>query len=552
MCNHCARPLHTCSSCGRVDQIKAVIDGEDLCQRCYAPPVRPCGRCGRERRIATRYQDGVADICRSCYRTGITVCAICAEEQPVRTTGWPIGPVCDSCYRRTLRHPGECPVCGQLRALIGRSGDGERVCGPCAGSHRDYLCTVCGEPGDQHYEQTCLPCSIIRAARELLATHTGTIPEHLAGLPEALAQRGRAASTMRWLSKPRPKALLETIGAERVISHARVDACPPGQARHHLRALLVDAGVLPVRDEQTERLETWVDEFLAGLPAHHAGVIAPYAHWKVLRTVRRRGRRRRTSIGVAGFARERVRAAARLLRHLDQDGGSIDSLTQEALDRWVDGNATRHGTIAPFIRWINHRRDRPGLRIESAKTAHPAQVNDEEQQRALIKKLATGEDDHLDLPTRAAGLLVLLYGARIERIHRLTTADIITTGERTYLALSPAPIELPLVVARLLEQLARDAVQTPSSRIRAGGAYYLFGSGRRHHEPIHPETLRRWIAQAGISSTVTRNYAMLTLATDLPAAVVAAQLGLTAQTTTRWAQQSQRDNTEFIIARSEE
>ncbi|WP_298944319.1 hypothetical protein [uncultured Microbacterium sp.] len=43
---------------------------------------------------------------------------------------------------------------------------------------------------------------------------------------------------------------------------------------------------------------------------------------------------------------------------------------------------------------------------------------------------------------------------------------------------------------------------------------------------------------------------MLALATDLPAAVVATQLGLTAQTTSRWAQFSQRDSIEYIVART--
>ena len=71
-------------------------------------------------------------------------------------------------------------------------------------------------------------------AEELLAAATGAIPGHLTGLPNALVHRGRVDSTMRWLLKPTPRALLQAIGAQESITHASVDACPPGQARHHL------------------------------------------------------------------------------------------------------------------------------------------------------------------------------------------------------------------------------------------------------------------------------------------------------------------------------
>jgi len=43
---------------------------------------------------------------------------------------------------------------------------------------------------------------------------------------------------------------------------------------------------------------------------------------------------------------------------------------------------------------------------------------------------------------------------------------------------------------------------------------------------------------------------MLALASDLPAAVVATQTGLTPQTASRWAQFSQRDSIEYVIART--
>lgn len=457
--------------------------------------------------------------------------------------------MCGLCYRHELRNPDDCGSCGQVKVLIGRNDLGERICGPCGGSERDYLCGTCGAAGDQHFENTCVPCSVIRAAGDLLAAATGVIPARLAGLPDALAHRGRVDSTMRWLLKPTPRALLQAIGTEESITHASVDACSPGQARHHLRALLVDVGVLPVRDEQTQRLETWAEEYLTQLPPHHAAVITPYAQWRVLRTVRRRAARRRTSIGVADSARERIRAAARLLHYLEQDGDGLFSLTQDALDRWTGGNAARSAAIAQFISWLSSTGLHPGLRVERGKMVKPSEISDAEEHHALIRSFIAGSDDTVNLATRVAALLVLLYGARIDRIHRLTTADTSTGGGRTYLALSAEPIELPGPVAQLLARLVGDAERDSRALRRDGEGSYLFVSPRRQHEPIHPTTLGRWMARAGVSPRIARNYAMLALTSDLPAAVVATQVGITAQAASRWAQFSQRDSAEYIAAR---
>ncbi len=550
LCGYCARPKRACARCGRVDHVTAVVDGDDYCQRCHQAPVRACGRCGKERPIAARSQNGTTDLCGSCYQTNERECAVCHLTQPVHVTSWPIGPVCTGCYRRVLRTPSTCPNCDQVKVLIGSSGTGERICGPCAGATRDYVCALCGAAGDQHLEQTCIRCSVTRIVGQLLSAATGTIPDSLTELPDALARRGRPDSTIRWLLKPIPKALLQNIGAETSVTHASLDACPPGQARHHLRSLLIDAGILPLRDEHTERLGTWVDELVATLPPHHAAVIGPYANWKVLRTVRRRTRRKRTSIGVASSARERIRAAVRLLRHLDQDDTCIAVLTQDTLDRWTNGSRSRSSDIAPFIHWLNISGVTEALRVEVQKATDPSEINPEELQRTLIRELISGQTP-ADLATRVAGLLILLYGARTESIHRLTTADISTEEGRTYLAIARDPLELPLPVAQLIGQLAAVAERSPRAQTRTGESGYLFASSRRSHEPIHPTTLGRKLARAGIRPQISRNSAMLTLASDLPAAVVAIQMGLTAQTATKWAGLSQRDGSEYLLARTE-
>ena len=108
----------------------------------------------------------------------------------------------------------------------------------------------------------------------------------------------------------------------------------------------------------------------------------------------------------------------------------------------------------------------------------------------------------------------------------------------------------PSPIVQLIEQLAASVDESPRARTRTGEACYLFASSRRPHEPIHPTTLGRKLAHAGIRPQIAHNSAMLALSSDLPAVVLAAQMGLTAQTTTRWAQFSQRDSIEYPHART--
>lgn len=186
-------------------------------------PCQTCGRCGRERRVATRHQSGVADLCHSCYRTTIAECALCQQRRPVHTMTWPIGPVCRVRYRR---EPATRPTAGPaLRG--GHSSAATTRESASAGRVQDRHATTSaqrGAAGEQHFENTCVRCSVFRASSELLAAATGAIPGHLTGLPNALVHRGRVDSTMRWLLKPTPRALLQAIGAQESITHASVDA----------------------------------------------------------------------------------------------------------------------------------------------------------------------------------------------------------------------------------------------------------------------------------------------------------------------------------------
>ncbi|TXI64587.1 hypothetical protein [Mycolicibacterium mageritense] len=474
-------------------------------------------------------------------------CAICTHRRPVHTR-WPLGPVCLPCYRRAIAHPECCAGCGEVKVLIAADPSGTQVCGPCAGAAIDYACRSCGYSGKQHYAGTCLRCSVIQAARAFI-TVDETIRPELEQLPAVLADRGQPASTMRWLSKPAAEVVLHTLASDpEPLTHASLDQCPPSKTRHWVRAMLIEANILPHRDEPIERFETWVNEFTAKLPAHQATLIGPYARWAVLRAARRRARRRGYTNGAADSGRERIRHAVRLLDHLDEHDIAIGDLTQPVIDGWTAGRAERSAGIAGFIAWLAQRGiTASDLNVARRRGALPSEIACEDAHHDRIDRLLHG-DGAEDLATRVAGLLVLLYGARLTQIQQLTTADITTSGGSTQIKLASHPLQLPDPVASLVNELAAQA----RTNWRAGthtGERYLFPGGQPGM-PIHTATLSRKLTDASIPNRISRNRALLALANDVPAAVISAQLGLHATTTSGWAKFAQRDWSAYTAVRA--
>lgn len=544
LCVHCARPKRRCAGCGRIDHIKATNEVGELCQRCYTAPRRRCGQCGTEAPIAIRARAGTTDLCHRCVSTPEKVCGICVQPRPVHTH-WPLGPVCQRCYRATLNHPGRCAQCSTDRALIGKDPEGQPICGTCSGSAVGYECRVCGQGGPHHFAQTCHRCSIIRLTRDLLTGPHGSVPAGLEQLPDYLSERGQPESTLRWLSKPTTSTLLGSLAAiDKPLSHGTLDQCPPSWGRHHLRELLIDARLLPARDEPIERLGTWITDTAAALPAHHSAMIGPYGHWAILRRARRRSRRRGFTHAAADAARTKIRVAIALLEHLDDNESTVGDLTQATLDAWTGGQRHRTNNIAGFIAWLTHRGLAHNLSITRYTNPPPSQTGDEHDHHRAIAALLSGETS-ADLPIRVAGLLVLLYGARLSELQHLTTSSLTHRQTRRYITLARHPVELPDRLADLIDALAQTAAANPNAYTRDGRGHYLFPGSRAHH-PWHPTTLSRKLTAAGIPSRISRNHALLALSTDLPAAVLATQLGLSTTTTSGWATLAGRDYTAYL------
>ncbi len=242
------------------------------------PPLSPrdCGHCGRR-------------------------CVVAAE--------WPIGPVCGTCYRYIRTHPGLCPGCSQLAALVGTDDDGRPVCGPCASwSGPSFACQSCGAP-DMLENGRCTRCVLAAVTSDLLTLAGPQVRGQLTQLTAALLAARRPRSALWWLRTSGGGQILARLAAgQEPISHALLDQLPPSHNCTILRDRLVVAGVLPERQEYLDRIPAWTSQLVTGKPADHARMIRAYAQWDALRRARRTSR---PTPGQAQTVRTKIRARQR-------------------------------------------------------------------------------------------------------------------------------------------------------------------------------------------------------------------------------------------------
>lgn len=73
--------------------------------------------------------------------------------------------------------------------------------------------------------------------------------------------------------------------------------------------------------------------------------------------------------------------------------------------------------------------------------------------------------------------------------------------------------------------------------------------GRVPGQPVFAHALTTRLNRYGISTRPARNGALMALASDLPAPIIADLLGMHINTAVRWVQLARRDWTDYLVAR---
>ena len=558
-----------CSACGKVKPVAGRgNDGQPVCEVCrrHKQGHRPCGMCGTSAPIAVRARDGRPDICVNCYRKPAATCSICGRQRecsfaatshPVcqacspraamacarcgqdrpPTARWPEGPVCDPCYNAALRHRGACAACGQQRRLVTPPGPDADTCADCAGIPVTHACTDCGREDKLYEKGRCARCSLRRRAAELLSAGTGIIPPQLAGVFGAITAARQPRSALNWLRKGAGASLLADAAAGRLaLTHQALDNHPHQRAAAYLRHMLTAGGALPPRDEELARTGQWLTTLLetAGPPADRR-LVQAYATWQVMRRLRTTAQHATRPRTPTAHARNNIRAAVNFLAWLRRRGTTLSTCGQACIDEWP---ATRPsaGLAQDFLTWAAANGHCPAFAIPAPPRPAGTAIS-QEQRWTLASRLL--HDTTLDPTDRVAGSLLLLYGQPLSRIAVITTSQITRRDDSMLIQLGRHDVPVPGPLAAATLKLINDG--RSNRGVGSPPATSWLFPGHQPGRPITPARLGERLRAIGIYAQAARRAALLDLAAQLPAAVLADLLGLHETTAARWMHQAGGD-----------
>ncbi|MDJ0463006.1 hypothetical protein [Streptomyces sp. H27-C3] len=190
-----------------------------------------------------------------------------------------------------------------------------------------------------------------------------------------------------------------------------------------------------------------------------------------------------------------------------------------------------------FVRWSLQHRHASGLTYGTVRWAGPQSTIDSEKRWADARRLLN--DDTLPTPDRVAGLLLILYAQKIATISQLTVDDVHINNDTVSITFGTSPVVLPSPLASLVLDLI--AIRRGKAKIGTpDDVPWLFPGGRPGH-PLGDDRIGQRLHKIGIQPRQDRSTALFTLATEVPAAILARMLGVHIKVAVQWQQASAGD-----------
>jgi len=235
--------------------------------------------------------------------------------------------------------------------LPGRIGN-RPACRACTGIRLNVDCAGCGAEAELYSRGLCWTCTLAATVDRLLTNPgTGTMAAELRPVAAALKAMPRANSGLTWIRQSHVQAFLTELAVRPVISHEILHALPAHRTRDYFRALLVEHGALPRRDERRARYEAWAAQALQRLPAgENREIMRRFIRWHILRRMNTM-----SPVSEGTFLRSKqtvtVTVAINFLTWLGGPGLTLGEVTQADLDAWQAGGPTTRELVSRFVGW---------------------------------------------------------------------------------------------------------------------------------------------------------------------------------------------------------
>ena len=347
-------------------------------------------------------------------------CDRCGRSAGKLRTCWPEGGICGTCFHTAVRTTGTCPRCNHHGMLPGLDGD-QPICRHCADIPTDLDCHRCGTEAE-HYRRggICARCALRDDLTALLAPRDARVQPKLRELVEVLCAVDRPESIHTWKRRPAVQTMLASLGDGSVeLTHDALDSADSGgKTAEHLRDLLVHHGLLPHRDRDLARFQTWLDVRLGTTgPAWARRILERYGRWHHIPAIRRHLARGGRAQARVHLAKQEITEVGRLLAWLHEHDTTLADCTQAQLDRWITTGPSTRSLIRPFLAWARHHRLAPTDVELARRHARTTPTVTDETRFGWLRRCLVGEAD--TLAYRVAAVLLLLYAQPLVRVASL-------------------------------------------------------------------------------------------------------------------------------------
>lgn len=135
---------------------------------------------------------------------------------------------------------------------------------------------------------------------------------------------------------------------------------------------------------------------------------------------------------------------------------------------------------------------------------------------------------------RLVALLSLAFAQHASRVCRLTDDTVAERDGVLTLTFAKDPVDMPAALVEVITDQLRKARTNPKS-LRADGKRWLF-PGQNFGTHITPDAVQRSVVAIGIKTRNSRNAALMSLAAELQAGIIASAFGLHVNTAVVWAE----------------